>query len=157
MAWAWTIRQATVADIPALVARRLDLLRAVGDIPPRASTDDLAAALERYFAETIPTGRFVAWIAEAEGAVVASSGLAILERPPAFSNLGGLEGYILNMYTLPGWRRRGIGGALLREILAYAKRAGVARLWLHTSDDGRAIYEAAGFSPNRAELELSDW
>ena len=38
---------------------------------------------------------------------MATSSLAVFERPPTVQH-SGREGYILNMYTTPTWRRRGL-------------------------------------------------
>jgi hypothetical protein len=34
-----------------------------------------------------------------------------------------------------------------------ARDRGVHRLWLHATDDGRALYEDEGFAPNPSALE----
>ena len=72
---------------------------------------------------------------------------------------GGLEtgrcGYILNMYTIPEARGRGVCTRLLEELIKEAKSLGLRYLHLHASEDGVNIYRKAGFAePKRAELAL---
>lgn len=87
------------------------------------------------------------------GEAVACGTLALFVRPPYPGNLAGREGYVLNMYTLPAWRRRGMANALLVAIKAYAREQQLGRLWLHASDEGRSLYERFGFADNPACLE----
>ena len=51
------------------------------------------------------------WVVEEEGEVVACATLALFVRPPYPGNLAGREGYLLNIYTRPAWRRRGMANA----------------------------------------------
>jgi GNAT superfamily N-acetyltransferase len=97
------------------------------------------------------------WVAEAEGTIVASSGLIFFQKPPSERNLTGLEAYVLNMYTVPAWRRQGIASKLLQTLMACAKQRQAHRIWMYATPDGRAIYERAGFVVKRRqtlEMEL---
>jgi GNAT superfamily N-acetyltransferase len=53
----------------------------------------------------------------------------------------------MNMYTVPEWRGRGVATALLREIIKFVKGTGARRIWLRATEEGRPVYEKAGFSP----------
>lgn len=140
-----TIRRANLDDLDALVQLRLDLLREVGSLADDTNTPVLAEAIRRYLTEKMPTGKFMVWVAEIDGQIVGTSGLVILERPPDADNLSGLEGYVLNMYTVPEWRARGIATALLKEIIGFMTSTEGRRLCLHTTQAGKPVYEKAGF------------
>ena len=43
------------------------------------------------------------------------------------------------------WRRRGIAGQLVKEIITWSRNERIDRLLLHASDDGRSVYERLGF------------
>ena len=81
--------------------------------------------------------------------VVAGAGVqlqAILPRPLSISAIGeGQQGTIVNVFTEPQWRRRGIAGLLIQEIIVWSKNQQLDRLILHASDEGRSIYEKVGF------------
>ena len=71
---------------------------------------------------------------------------------------GGI-GEVKRMYTRPAHQGRGIGGAVLAEIEAVAKREVLARLVLETGDRHPAawrVYERAGFSRCGAVLGYPD-
>lgn len=150
----WTVREARASDIPALVSLRRVLFEAMGYRDP-----DLLAQLEgvsaRYFRRALPKGEFRAWVAEIDGEVVATGGLVIHSLPPTAYNLASREGYIMNMYTLPAWRHRGIGGAILRTILDFLKSEGVPHASLHATADGDRLYRREGFrETNEMRLRL---
>ncbi len=73
--------------------------------------------------------------------------------PPRPGDLRPHEGYVLNMYVLPGARSRGVGRRLLDACLASAGELGVRRFHLVATEDGRPLYESAGFVVNPAVLE----
>lgn len=148
------IRLATLEDLDELVRLRLDFLMEVGSLKPGADGEELSALMRDYFVRKMPAGDFIAWVAEGEGAIVATSGVTIFERPPNGANLAGLEAYLSNMYTLPGWRGRGLGTALVATIVAHLKATRVRRIWLHATDEGRPVYAKAGFVPSETDMEL---
>jgi GNAT superfamily N-acetyltransferase len=62
---------------------------------------------------------------------------------------------ILNVYTDPEYRRRGIARLLMETMIDWCKREGLARVNLHASDAGRHLYESLGFEPsNEMRLKL---
>jgi len=80
----------------------------------------------------------------------------ILPRPLAPSAIGeGRQATIVNVFTEPEWRRRGIAGLLIKEIIAWSKREHLDRLLLHASDEGRCLYERLGFIANN-EMRFVD-
>jgi GNAT superfamily N-acetyltransferase len=56
------------------------------------------------------------------------------------------------MYTLPAWRQRGIGTALLETALSDAREAGITCVRLHATKLGRHVYEKLGFVPEDSEM-----
>ena len=142
---------ATPRDIDTLVAMRIAFLAEVNGEPAPAT---MASELRTYFSEALPTGEFVAQLARHEGRIIATSGLVFVRKPPSHSNLNGREGYIMNMYTLPKWRGRGIAARLLDAMIAAARAANCSRLSLHAEPLARPVYERAGFVASAKEMTL---
>ena len=140
-----TIRQATPDDIATLTDLRVTFFEEIGDITDEKHAAAFWEATNHYLNEALPQGKFLAWVAEEDGQIVATSGLIFFEQAPTPTNLVGNEGYILNMYTLPQWRGKGIARILLEEIISYVKNTGVSQLWLYATDQGRPLYEKLGF------------
>jgi GNAT superfamily N-acetyltransferase len=148
-----SIRRAALDDLDVLVQLRLAMLDELNPPDPKTSVQKLAAANRRYFAQKLPDGEYVGWIAEADGQIAGAAGLILFERPPMAWNLSGVEAYVLNVYTVPAWRGHGIASQLIEAIIAYARTTPIRRLWLHASPDGARIYQRAGFI-DRIEMEL---
>ncbi|MEW7864456.1 GNAT family N-acetyltransferase [Aeromonas diversa] len=147
------IRRAQQGDEAALTRLRLALFVEEGDL---ASTDEdpaLAVVLADYFAQTLADGACLHWVAETEGEVVGAGSLALFCRPPYPGNLAGREGYLLNMFVLPAWRRRGVARALVTAIEQEACRLALGKVWLHASAMGDPLYRELGFAGNPAYLE----
>jgi GNAT superfamily N-acetyltransferase len=53
---------------------------------------------------------------------------------------------VLNVYTEPAWRRRGVAEALMRQVIRWAESERLDRLVLHASDEGRPLYQRLGFA-----------
>lgn len=148
------IRRATAADAPVLARHRADMFRDMGRLTA-ATYGPLEIASAEYFARAIPTGEYIAWVATV-GTVtetpVAGAGVQIRPLLPRPNEKGtalvpGPEGIVLNVYTEPSWRRRGVGALLMRHLLEWCRERGLGRVVLHASPDGRALYEKLGFVP----------
>lgn len=57
------------------------------------------------------------------------------------------DGHIGRMAVLQFWRRRGVGTALLRQVLAAARNAGFATVELAAQTHALKFYERFGFAP----------
>jgi GNAT superfamily N-acetyltransferase len=141
------IRRATPDDIEVLTDLRVAFFEEIGDIRDEKHREAFREATSRYLSEALPQGKFLAWVAEEHGQIISTSGLIFFEQAPTPLNMAGNEGYILNMYTLPQWRGRGLARTLLEEIIKYVKQAGVPQVWLYATDAGRPVYEKFGFIP----------
>ena len=150
-----TIRLATAHDAAALAALRGALFRKLGEAP----LAEAAAAFEERAAATfvagIGRGHCFAWLAETEaGHPVGSVALLLYPRLPTPDSPSDREGYLLNVYTVPEWRSRGVASALVAAAVAKGRELGMARIRLHATAEGRPLYAAAGFVPRDDEMEL---
>lgn len=141
------IRLATAADLDALLTLRIAMFRELAKVPDDDPLTDFIEATRLYLARALPRGEFLAFVAEAEGRIVATSGLVFFQRAPIRRNLSGREAYILNMYTVPAWRGQGIAQALVEWIVEYVRTETEAKhVFLHAAPSARPVYERAGFT-----------
>ena len=137
------LRRAGVADAAALVRLRALMLSAMGSDP---SADGWARACEEAFVRRLAEpDRFAAWLVEVDGSPVASGVGWLEEHLPSPSAPDGRRGHIASMSTDPAHRRQGHAQAVLDALLCWFAGAGVLRVDLRATPDGRAMYERAGF------------
>lgn len=148
------IRRAGIGDTEQIVALRMAFLRE--EQPDAVENEaEIAELTRRYVADKLPKGEFVVWLAEEDGRVVGTGGLVFFHRPPTFHCKSELHAYVLNMYTTPEERRRGIATAVLQQIVEYVRTTPAARISLNTTDEGRSVYERFGFSASEDAMSLT--
>jgi ribosomal protein S18 acetylase RimI-like enzyme len=132
-----TVRPATPEDSEA-IGRLLDAFNREFDDPTPGP-----AALAARVAELMADGELTVLLADPGPA-----GIAVLRfRPSIWSEA--LECNLAELYVVPEERGRGIGRALLDEVLALARHRGADYIELATSEDdvaARALYESAGLT-----------
>lgn len=140
-----TIRKVEEADIDAMTEHRLNYLAELQG--PRS--EDYKAVLKKelsgYFRKSMKEGTFYAVLAELNREMLAFGGMVIKKIPGDFNKSSYLEGDILNMYTLPKVRKKGLSSMILRELIRKAREMGISKLALHTSKDGEHMYRKFGF------------
>lgn len=73
---------------------------------------------------------------------------------PTFHNPSGYKAYIMNMYTSPAYRRRGIAYKILDLLVNEARNKNISCISLEATDMGRPLYEKYGFKKMNSEMEL---
>lgn len=147
-------RRATLADIDTLIDYRVRFLNELYRHPENEQTKILRESLQKYFSEAIPANSFIAWLAEHESKTLGTGGMVVWQMPGRYRGLEtGRLGYILNMYTVPEARKKGICTRLLGELINEAARLDLKYVHLHASKDGINIYKKKGFAePEQIEL-----
>jgi predicted GNAT family N-acyltransferase len=65
------------------------------------------------------------------------------------------DGHIGRMAVLPEWRRRGVGSALLRELLQRAAETAGVHPYLDAQSSAVGFYRRHGFAPEGAEFSAA--
>ncbi|HEU0039087.1 MAG TPA: GNAT family N-acetyltransferase [Verrucomicrobiae bacterium] len=145
------IRRATAQDADIVAWHRARMFQDMGDVSGDAF-EILRAKARARLKEWLDSGDYVGWLAtpaDQPEIVVGGAGVQlqpILPRPVNPSTVGeGRQGTVVNVFTEPQWRRRGIAGLLMKEIISWSKDEHLDRLLLHASDEGRSVYERLGF------------
>ena len=136
---------AGVADIGALVDNRVAFLEELTGKHDDEEVRLLKTHLEHYFAETLNAGTCICWLAKAGDKVAGTGALVVREQPGSFKNPSGKMGYIMNMYTVPEFRRRGICSAILKKLIDTGRGMGIHAFELHATKEGEPVYRRSGF------------
>lgn len=138
------IRRATLGDVEEMVRLRHDMQEEMGE-GRGADPDAIVDATRDYFQKQLTGKHFVGILAEDAGRIVGTGSFVVYDTPPSTANPSGVDAYVLNMYTVPGYRGRGVARQILDALLARAYEEGARRIWLRTSDQARTVYEHLGF------------
>ena len=148
-----TIREGTTADIPEVASQR----RRMCEDMNYTDADVLLAmvnATADYLKKAIPEGSFRSWLACDNDRVVAGGAVVISPWPAHAYDLECRRATILNVYTEPEYRRRGIARQIMEAMIAWCEQEGFARVSLHASNQGRHLYESLGFEDSN-EMRLN--
>lgn len=148
-------RKANINDIETIIKYRIDFLKELQTEVDDEGEKILKIQLNTYFTKTMNDQTFIVWIAEQNNMPVGFGGLIIREIPGHFTLLNGKTGYILNMYTIPSHRKKGICTKIFSYLLQEAKNVGIGKIELHATPEGEKIYRNFGFTnPHDLALDL---
>jgi len=140
---AYSIRPATIADIPHIVEHRERMFREMG-IP--AEFDDMKAAADLWLRHAIPSKTYLGWIAvSSSGEVAGGGGLIVIPWPPGPLTMDPRCGFVFNVYTQPQHRKHGLGRRLMDAMHDYCRAEGIERVVLNASTFGKPLYDAMGY------------
>jgi GNAT superfamily N-acetyltransferase len=147
-----TYREASADDIEALAMLRFKMEIERGNTP--VDPGEYLQAYSTSAQDEVEGRRHRAWLALADDQAVACALLVWWILPPNFDNFLRKRGFVSSVYTWPAYRRQGIARELMKLLIAGARKEGVGRLILWSSEMGRPLYEQLGFTGSRA-LELN--
>ena len=149
------IRQASVEDLMHIVHHRRAMFEEMGH-RDAGVLDRVDECSREYFARALPCGAYKAWLAEDVNGRVVGGGGIVIAAWPGYPGENRLErAWILNMYTEPDARGRGVAKQLMGIMVAWCRARGFGMVSLHASPAGRPLYESIGFhASNEMSLEL---
>lgn len=138
-------KKATLEDAALLAALRVEFLEDFFGRQGNAERQTLIGELELYFKEHL-AGNYISFMAFSDNEAVGVGAMIVRWQPGNFKNPSGRSAYLLNMYTKPHWRRRGICKKILDLLVTEARTMGLGLLELHSTQDGELVYPAWGFA-----------
>jgi GNAT superfamily N-acetyltransferase len=146
------IRQYTIDDVPQLIRMRFDFTAESKEIDPNLY-EPFYVECKSFFEEIIDSGRWKIWVAEVDGEIVSHIFVEIIDTVPRPGRKKSPFGYMTNVYTVPGFRSRGIGGMIIEEINAWAKENGLTFLMVWPSEQSVDFYGRHGFKRAEEAME----
>jgi len=140
-----TYFKATDKDVQTLVDYRiLFALELAGD-QPKEKVELLRRQMQEYFLKATSEESCISFLAKYDEQIAGIGSLHVRTLPGNFKNLSGKWGYIMNMYTLPRYRRNGICSGILKLLVEEGIRYGVTAFDLHATKEGEPVYLKNGF------------
>lgn len=145
------IREVTLDDAVTVAQHRAAMFLESGQAT-RGILHSLRSQTLEYLRQAIPRREYVGWLACLEdepNRVVAGAGVQVrrvlpfpARRPDGSARVAwGAQAMIINVYTQPAYRRRGIARRLMEEAIAWAHAVEMESLVLHATPHGAALHE----------------
>ena len=147
-------RRATPDDVPLLTSLRLAMRRERETLPPPADVGAFEREVAAFFRTALADGSFAGIIAEEDGKAAGTGGICFHHHPPSYAVPNGRSACLLNMYTVPEFRGRGVASGILLRLQAVAAEAGCRKMTLNASAAGKPLYLKFGFTEVVNEMEL---
>lgn len=90
----------------------------------------------------------IAFVARAEGRLVAAAYLLVIEKPANPSMPNGLVGEVFSVFTEKEYRGKGISSRLMNDMIEYAREKHLCHIDLKATDEGYSLYKKLGFEDN---------
>ncbi|WP_407941670.1 GNAT family N-acetyltransferase [Noviherbaspirillum galbum] len=97
-------------------------------------------------------GSYIGLFAEAQCEIIAGAGLLLLEWGPTRGDSNPIRARVVNVWTRPDWRRRGVATDLVKRLLARAEIIGIQAIGLDSTPMSKALYRSLGFEQYLAEM-----
>lgn len=149
-----TIRQAGPDDLETLLQWRMEVIREVFSLPAEMDTEALARANRAYYQAALRDGSHIACFALCRGEIVGCGGLCLYQEIPSPDNPSGRCGYLVNIYDRPAFRQHGTGRRIVQWLVRQAIRHSASKIYLETSEAGRALYRDLGFTAMKDQMLL---
>lgn len=149
-------RRAGSHDRELLTRLRLEVLRAANGLEEDVDLSRTELESRRYYETCFLEDSHAAWLVFDGEEVVGTGAVSFYKVMPTYHNPSGKKAYIMNMYTRPDYRRRGIAYRVLELLTAEAEMRQIDAVTLEATAAGRPLYEAFGFTAMRDEMELLD-
>jgi len=147
-------RKANVTDIDILTKTRVQVLRIANKLSNDIDMSEVEKESYSYYKKCFSDYSHVAYLVFDEDMLIGAGGISFYNVMPTYHNPSGRKAYIMNMYTQPDYRRKGIAYKTLHLLILEAKSNGISSISLEATDMGRPLYTKYGFITRKDEMEL---
>lgn len=141
----FTYYKATDKDIDILVENRLKFAIELNGDQSDEAKENLKSLMRDYFTRSMPDETCISIIAKSGDEIAGIGSVVFRETLGGFRNPSGKWGYIMNMYTIPQFRKQGICGKILEMLVEEGRTLGVIAFELHATPQGEPVYLKGGF------------
>jgi predicted acetyltransferase len=140
-----TYHKAGIEDVESLVNNRILFALELSGVQNEESIQSLRNQMTQYFSKAMLDNTCISFVAKCDGMVTGIGSMHIREMPGNFKNPSGKWAYIMNMYTVPEYRRNGICKSILNLLVEEGKKSGITAFELHATKEGEKVYIQEGF------------
>lgn len=147
-------KKAGLEDLDELVRTRILVLRAANGLSGGEDMERVERESYAYYERALASGEHTAYLVYDGGQWIGAGGVSFYQVMPTYHNEDGRKAYIMNLYTKPEYRRRGIAYRTLELLVEEARERGIVQIALEATAMGRPLYEKFGFVAAEDEMIL---
>lgn len=147
-------RKATINDLNLLTKTRIEVLRAANKLSIDTDMSEIEVESYKYYKAAFESDSHTAYLIFDKDKFIGAGGISYYTVMPTYHNPSGKKAYVMNMYTNPDYRRKGIAIKTLDLLINDARNRGITNISLEATDMGRPLYEKYGFVQMLSEMEL---
>lgn len=117
-----TYKKATIEDIDVLTKTRIEVLRAANQLPDDTDMSEVEKQSYDYYKKALCDGTHIAYLIFDENRFAGAGGVSFFQVMPTYHNPSGKKAYIMNMYTAPEYRRKGLAYQTLDMLVTDARK-----------------------------------
>lgn len=137
------VEKADLSDIDELVNLRIDYLTEDYGSLTDIQAEKIRNQLPEYFRNHLNRDLFVYIVRYEE--IISCCFLLVSEKPANPNFIHGKTGTLMNVYTKPDFRRKGIAKKIMKFLIADAEKMGLDFIELKSTADGYNLYKSVGF------------
>ena len=147
------LRKAAITDVEVILHQRRKMYLDMGYQDDHA-LEAMILTCRTFLPRQIEEGKYQGWLVERETKdVVSGGGIFLYDGLPTPLDPQTSRPLIMNVYTEPEYRRKGLARLLVETMIAWCREQEFGSVVLHASDDGRPLYEVLGFKQT-SEMRL---
>lgn len=150
----FTYKRATLEDLAVLTETRITVLRAANQLDEKNDMSDVEKQSFYYYKKALSDDTHIAYLVYDGQRFIGAGGISFYQIMPTYHNPSGKKAYIMNMYTAPEYRRKGIAYKTLDMLVNDARERGITSVSLEATDMGRPLYLKYGFVQMENEMEF---
>lgn len=146
-------KKATISDIEVLTKIRIEVLRAANKLSDDEDMSLVETESYNYYQKCFENNEHVAYLVYDGEKFAGCGGISFYAVMPTYSNPKGTNAYIMNMYTRPECRRKGVASKTLDLLVQEAIKRNIKKISLDATEMGKPLYEKYGFVGMKDEME----
>lgn len=146
-------KKASVSDIDILTEIRIEVLKVANKLSCDVDMSLIEKESYKYYENCFKKDEHVAYLVYDKDIIAGCGGVSFYQVMPTYSNPYGTNAYIMNMYTRPEYRRKGIARKTLDLLVQEAKKRAIRKISLEATAMGRYVYIKYGFIEMKDEMQ----
>lgn len=115
-------KKATLHDLDLLTTTRVEVLKSANQLDASADLSVIKKQTHLYYQKAFTLNSHIAYIVFDGSKFIGTGGVSFFRVMPTYHNPSGYKAYIINMYTIPSHRRKGVAYKTLELLVKEAKR-----------------------------------